>query len=249
MFIRRLTYGLLLAVMTWGVCAAQSNMSKDEWQNQMQDFTKQRDDLKQQLQTLNKDVDDLKQQLASLDQQIQSTNDATMALVGTTTEMRKEFEQKLSSLETMVDNLAKMSDADLVAHKDDIDKAQSLKDELLKQKIAAIAEYNRRLQAIQQKLDSLKSTIAQQSIAEIHQKIYIVKTWAKDRDCLWNIAKKPSIYDNAFLWPKIFEGNRDQIKDPNLIYPHERLKIPPVGPMASNEVSHGKKTIAHRGYK
>jgi nucleoid-associated protein YgaU len=246
---RRLIYGLLLAVMTWGVSNAQTKMSKDEWQQQMQDYTKQRDDLKQELATLNTDIDGLKQQLASLDQQIQTTKDATMALVGATAAMRQEFEQKLSTLESSVDNLTKMSDTDLAAHKAEVDKDQEQKDALMKEKIAAFAEYNRRLQAIQQKLDDLKKTIAQQSIAAEHEKIYVVKTWAKDRDCLWNIAKKPSIYNNAFLWPKIYQGNRDQIKDPNLIYPHERLKIPPAGPLARNERMHVSKTIAHRLHK
>ncbi len=246
---RRLVYCLLLAVMTWGVSNAQTKMSKEDWQQEMQDYTKQRDDLKQQLATLNKDIEDLKQEVASLDQQIQTTKDATMALIGASAEMRREFEQKLGNLESMVDNLTKMSDADLSAHKSDIDKAQEQKDALLKQKIAALAEYFRRLQAIQHKLDGLKGTLAQASIEASHEKIYEVKTWSKDRDCLWNIAKKPSIYDNAFLWPKIYQGNRDQIKDPNLIYPHERLKIPPAGPLASNEGAYKSKTVAHRNHK
>jgi nucleoid-associated protein YgaU len=243
---RRMIYGLLLAVMTWGVSNAQTKMSKDEWQKEMQDYTKQRDDLKQELATLTSDVDGLQKQLASIDQQIEATKDATMALVGATAEMRKAFEQQLSGLESTVDNLAAMSDADLVAHKADVDKAQEQKDALAKQRIAAIAEYTRRLQAIQQKLDSLKSSLAQQSISAEHEKTYVVKTWAKDRDCLWNIAKKPSIYNNPFLWTKIYQGNRDQIKDPNLIYPHERLKIPPAGPLASHARMHTTKTMAHR---
>lgn len=246
---RRLVYGLLLAVMTLGVSNAQTKMSKDEWQQEMQDNTKLRDDLKQQLASLSKDIDDLNQQLASLDRQIQTTKDATMALVGTTAEMRQEFEQKLSTLESTVDNLTRMSDADLAVHDGDVKEAQTQKDALMKQKIAAITEYYRRLQAIQHKLDGLRNTIALQAIDAKHQKIYVVKTWAKERDCLWNIAKKPSIYDNALLWPKIFEGNRDQIKDPNLIYPRERLKIPPAGPLASNEGLQGKKTMAHRSHK
>lgn len=249
MYSRRIIYCFLLAAMMWGVSNAQSKMSKDEWQQEMQDNTKTRDDLKQQLATLNKDIVDLKNQIASVDQQIQAANDATMALVGATAEMRKAFEQELSTLESTVDNPTKMSDADLVAHKEDVEKAQEQKDTLLKQKIAAVAVYHRRLEAIQRKLDSLKSTIAQQSIAANQEQIYVVKAWAKDRDCLWNIAKKPSIYGNAFLWTKIYQGNRDQIKDPNLIYPHERLKIPPAGPLASNKEMHRMKTLAHRVHR
>ena len=40
-----------------------------------------------------------------------------------------------------------------------------------------------------------------------------VGSWSKDRDCLWNIAKKKDVYANAWMWPKIWQGNRDKIKD------------------------------------
>jgi nucleoid-associated protein YgaU len=45
-------------------------------------------------------------------------------------------------------------------------------------------------------------------------------------DCLWRIAKKPEHYGNGFAWPVIYKANRDQIKDPNLIYPKQIFKIP-----------------------
>ncbi len=46
-------------------------------------------------------------------------------------------------------------------------------------------------------------------------------------DCLWRIAKREDVYKNSTLWPRIFEANRKQIKNKNLIYPNQKLKIPP----------------------
>ena len=43
-------------------------------------------------------------------------------------------------------------------------------------------------------------------------------------DSLSKIAKRE--YGNANDWPKIFEANRDIIKDPDLIHPGQTLKIP-----------------------
>jgi len=43
-------------------------------------------------------------------------------------------------------------------------------------------------------------------------------------DSLSKIAKK--FYGNANAWNKIFEANKDQIKDPDMIHPGQILKIP-----------------------
>lgn len=45
-------------------------------------------------------------------------------------------------------------------------------------------------------------------------------------DCLWNISGQPKIYGDPVKWPRIYRANRDQIVDPNLIYPDWVLNIP-----------------------
>ena len=46
----------------------------------------------------------------------------------------------------------------------------------------------------------------------------------KSGDCLWNIAKK--YYGNGAEYTKIYNANRDKIKNPNLIYVGQVLTIP-----------------------
>lgn len=43
-------------------------------------------------------------------------------------------------------------------------------------------------------------------------------------DSLSKIAKR--FYGDASLWPRLHEANRDQITNPDLIHPGQRLKIP-----------------------
>ena len=43
-------------------------------------------------------------------------------------------------------------------------------------------------------------------------------------DTLWGIAER--FYQNPRLWPRIYNSNRDIIKDPDLIFPGQMLKIP-----------------------
>jgi nucleoid-associated protein YgaU len=43
-------------------------------------------------------------------------------------------------------------------------------------------------------------------------------------ETLWAIAQK--YYGNGLLWKRIFEVNKERIKNPNLIYPLQKLLIP-----------------------
>jgi nucleoid-associated protein YgaU len=49
---------------------------------------------------------------------------------------------------------------------------------------------------------------------------YVVKSG----DSLSKIAKE--LLGDASRWPEIHEANRDEIEDPNLIYPGQELRIP-----------------------
>jgi nucleoid-associated protein YgaU len=54
------------------------------------------------------------------------------------------------------------------------------------------------------------------------EKIYTVVSG----DSLSAIAKRE--YGHAAEWKRIFEANRDIIKDPDKIFPGQKLKIPPM---------------------
>ncbi len=54
-----------------------------------------------------------------------------------------------------------------------------------------------------------------------------IREWiVKTGDSLWKIAAEKEIYDNPLLWPLIFWANRSQIKEPDVIYDGQKLKIP-----------------------
>jgi nucleoid-associated protein YgaU len=60
----------------------------------------------------------------------------------------------------------------------------------------------------------------QRRAEEIKSKVYVVKSG----DSLSKIAKQE--LGDASRWPEIYEANKDQIKDPNLIHPGQELKLP-----------------------
>lgn len=69
-----------------------------------------------------------------------------------------------------------------------------------------------------QKLKTKAGTLQMQ--INTSKKTYTVKSG----DCLWNIAK--ARYGDGRQFTKIYEANRDIIKNPNLIYAGQNLKIP-----------------------
>jgi hypothetical protein len=62
-------------------------------------------------------------------------------------------------------------------------------------------------------------------------KVQRVWIWQETNDCLWKMAKDH--YGDPFLWPKIYEANRAQIKDPAVIFPKQQILIPPLEDVVS----------------
>lgn len=70
------------------------------------------------------------------------------------------------------------------------------------------------------KTTTKKKSKPKRPAAKKKTKTYTVKSG----DCLWNIAKR--FYGNGAQYTKIYNANRGKIKNPNLIYPGQKLTIP-----------------------
>jgi nucleoid-associated protein YgaU len=206
--------------------------SKEEWQHDLQQAITQRDDLKNQVAALEKKVNTLRQRDASLANETKQCQDELYSLLGRSGQQAKEFGQLLNQIDARINALAKLSDVDLHAQSAEVDSLKALITRTEKRPLALIPENMARLQSQQQRVDGFLASLAQTNKQHI---TYVVGTWKQDRDCLWNIAAKPKIYDNAFLWPKIWEDNRGQIKNPDLIYKGQRLSIPLKAPLTAQE--------------
>ena len=74
--------------------------------------------------------------------------------------------------------------------------------------------------AVADKKPAVKEEKKRETSSKPTAKTYTVKKG----DCLWNIAKKQ--YGNGAQYTKIYNANKDKIKNPNLIYPGQVLTIP-----------------------
>ncbi|MBU2570360.1 MAG: peptidoglycan-binding protein LysM [Gammaproteobacteria bacterium] len=69
-------------------------------------------------------------------------------------------------------------------------------------------------------IDAAGVTIADGSTVAGDDQFYTIEKG----DTLWKIAEKA--YDNGSKYQKIFEANREVIKDPDKIYPGQKIRIP-----------------------
>ena len=67
----------------------------------------------------------------------------------------------------------------------------------------------------------ISATKNSQNVSQTPQQTYTVVSG----DSLWAIATK--FYGNGTLWPRIYAANKAYIRNPNLIFPGQKLVIPP----------------------
>lgn len=161
--------------------------------------------------------------------------DELYALVGATKADVEAYDARLKRLESKIQELLRLSPMDLLARKNEVDEAEQEYRALAANKISLLPAFFDRIRRAGDDIATLRDTLSKA------EKTYTVGTWARDRDCLWNIAKKPDIYGDAFRWPKIWQKNREQIKNPDLIYPGQILKIPAPAPLTPEEETAARK--------
>ncbi len=237
-------YVVLAALLVFCLGAAMAQeMTKDQWQQEITKTTATRNDLSAKAKALDNDLTSMNAQSTRLDADYQKCMDGLYGLVGSDASKAAAYRSDIESAENTANELSRLSDADLVARSTDVDALAGKVKGLWENKLSLIPEFWDRLTALNDKVKSLQATLANQV------KVYTVGTWAKNRDCLWNISKKKDIYDNAWLWPKIWQGNRDEIKDPDVIHKGQKLKIPKGNELNAEEKAAAKKYYAKKAEK
>lgn len=226
---------LLAMLLSAGVYAQE--VGKEEWQKQMNEWTAKRNDLQGKLTALRGEVENLKNQEAEKIAALRKCEEELIAMTGASAAVVSAFEATLQKIDDKLNELSRLSNEDLWNRRAEVDEVQKWITDAKKNKLSAIPRYYDRLADQQKRLDALKATLKQYAESGMGMMTYTVGTWAKDRDCLWNIAKKKRIYDNAFLWPKIYQANRNLIKNADIIEPGWVLKVPPKAPLTSEERS------------
>ncbi len=195
---------VLSLVLFAGLTFAQK-MSVEEWEAEMSRLKAKKDALRSEINTLKSDIDNLKaQELGDPEECI----DELYQIVGANRSDIDKFRNAVNELNGKI-NRKEGPKAD----------RQADLNALKKNKISALPEFYKKVHVdMQNALD-----------AWVEEAKDIMYTVVKG-DHLWGIARKKEHYGNGFAWPVIYRANRDQIKNPDLIFPKQVFKIPQLTP-------------------
>lgn len=210
-----------------GASFAQEEMTKEQWQQETARYTRLRDEERAKLQQVTNEVNALQAQSSKLDADLNSCMDALYALVGATVQSAADYRAELEAAERKADELLRLSDSDLASRREEVDDLAATAKKLRADKLSLIPEFSSRLDALDQKIDSLRKALG----TPFAGGNYVVQRG----DYLFAIAKKTSTYNNGFMWPKIWRANSGKIRNPDLIYPRQKFKLPAGSELNANE--------------
>ncbi|PKL83458.1 MAG: peptidoglycan-binding protein LysM [Ignavibacteriae bacterium HGW-Ignavibacteriae-3] len=202
-FYKLLLTGIFVMILSVNLFAQDKEMTKEEWQMEINRLTEKRVALTSELNMLKTEVANLKKVNAELKSYDDCMNEL-YAMLGAKKADVDNFRKQLADLTSKIDGRTP----------EKADRQAEL-DAMKKNKISALTEFFDKVHnQLQRKLDAW--VVAPKEI-----NYTVVKN-----DNLWNIAKKKDHYANPFAWPVIYKSNRDKIKNPDLIFPKQIFKIP-----------------------
>lgn len=196
----------LIFLLSFSSFAQEEEMTEDEWEAEMTRLNGKKQSLTSEIDALKADIDNLTATKSGL-QDPEQCIDELYALVGATRQDVDNFRNAVNEL----DGKIKRKESPKADRQADLNA-------LKMNKISALPEFfdkvhNKMQRALDEWVD-----------------VTIINYTVVKGDCLWNIAKKKEHYGNGFAWPVIYKANRDNIKNPDLIYPDQVFSIPPLTP-------------------
>ena len=202
----------------------------EDWQLEMNKLNQKSSGLQKDIDSLDGEIVKLKQAGVDTDKGYDDTWADIYKAVGTDKAGVEEMKKKLAALEARVNEFAKLNDAGLSQKIKELD---SLKAQINENKLDnryALTEIFNKVNDLVNRVDQLITRGKNYTPPKPKHDTYVVSYG----DYLWRISGKRDVYADPFQWLKIYSANRNQIKNPDLIWPKQSFIIP--RSVESNEV-------------
>ncbi len=208
-----LSFSLILGV---SQSMAQEEMTMDEYEAQLQEWQEREAKAKADLAECQQTAEDIKAEMDQAEADIAQVWQDIYAEIGTDEAAIDEFRQNLKALDAEVSGLLALSPEELFAKREEVKAAEEQLEMHKKNRISALTEMQNMIASIEGKLTQVRNKMPKAVYDEYNVVV---------GDYLWKISGKEEIYDNPMQWMRIYSYNSDQIKDPDLIYPDQILKV------------------------
>jgi len=207
---------LLVAFSSVAFAQDERKIKMDEYKIQLAEAQSRQATAEERLTVLEAEIAELKEKIAAVEAEIATEWDAIYAALGVTEADVEAFRANLESIDSNLDGLAALSPEELFRSADELDEAKAAIEEAKASKMAWIYDIAETIASLEGKVASLEAKMP----ANIYDQYTVVQG-----DYLWKIAKKEEIYGDAYQWIRIYCVNKDQIKDPDLIYSDQVFNI------------------------
>jgi len=217
---------LVLSVLAFGTVLAQSynyeEMTQEQYNAYLAEWQNRLNAAQGGISEEDAKIEELKKQLDQTQSEVDQTWNEIFTIAGQSKEQYNDYLQQLQQLKNDANALLNLSAEDLYSRMNEVDALQQKLDELKKNPLSATSESA----ALIASIENLLSQCKEKGKSAVPPSYTVLKG-----DCLWKIAAKPDIYGDGYAWMRIYTTNREQIKDPNLIFAKQVFMIPRgVGP-------------------
>ncbi len=158
-----------------------------------------------------------KEELARLEEEINTVQNEIYALLETDANGYMAYMDSLKALENEVRAFVSLAPEEIYTRKGELNEFKQRLEAAKKDKRSVTTDAQEKISAIENLIAQAESK-AQPAAAGRYE--------VQKGDYLWKIAKRPDVYGDPYAWMRIYTANRDQIKDPNLIFPRQVFRIP-----------------------
>ena len=211
--------GLVLALVVGGmvgsVSAEETKVTREQYTADLAEYTGREVQAQADIKTLDESIASLTSQIDQVQVIIDRINEEILALVGATEAKVKAFGQRLDDLLRQLRGLKELAPEELQRRRGELKAAAMELAELEGSQISTLPEMAAKIVRAHKLLNDLTMRAPDQITYEVMK-----------GDHLWGIASKPEIYEDPYMWPRIYRANRTLINDPDLIYPKQMLTVP-----------------------
>ncbi len=150
-------------------------------------------------------IDSLKQLLAQTNAKIDATIKEKYTVLGITEQDVLNAESEIREIKGNLELLLGLTPEELMRRKNEIDDNEARIAALKEKPVSYLWRVRDQIRELDNLLARVKANLPDQTLE------YTVELNRSKRDCLYRIAGKDAVYDDASRWPELYRANKDQI--------------------------------------